>query len=105
MSEAKSAKEEAAAVTQAYLRCIEGYEITEVQSEYKVNDQGELELTRETRKTKQVPADPRAAEFWLANRRPKRWKYPRFLAPKEKAAKETGGVVEISAVEDTGDGT
>lgn len=104
MSEAKSPKEETAAVTQAYLRCIEGYEITEVQSEYKVNEQGELELTRETRKTKQVPADPRAAEFWLANRRPKKWKYPRFLAPQEKTEEKDTGVIEISAVEDRPDG-
>lgn len=99
MSEAKSPREETAAVTQAYLRCIEGYEITEVQSEYKVNEQGELELTRETRKTKQVPPDPRAAEFWLANRRPKQWRYPRFLAPQEEKKEEETGVIEISAVE------
>ena len=93
------------AVTQAYLRRITGYEVTEEKREYKVNQDGKEELVKKTETTKHVPGDPRAAEFWLKNRQPKMWKDSRFLGDGEQA--EEGGVVELPAVEadrEEGDG-
>ncbi len=86
-------------VLRAYLRRITGYDVTEVHEEYKVNEEGQLELAKETRKTKHVPGDPRAAEFWLTNRQPGRWRPARLL---EAAGPETGetGVIELPPVEE-----
>lgn len=85
-----------AAVEAAYLRRIQGYEVTEEKHEYKVAEDGALELTRLTTATKHVPGDPRAAEFWLTNRRPKRWK----KSPGERAEEPAqGGVVVLPEVE------
>ena len=92
-------KRDDAQVLRAYLRRITGYDVTEVNEEYKVNEEGQLELTKETRKTKHVPGDPRAAEFWLTNRQPGQWRPARLL---EATGTETGevGVVELPAVEE-----
>lgn len=85
------------AVRRAYLRRIQGYEVTEEKKEYKVNDAGGLELTRAVTTTKHVPGDARAAEFWLTNRQPKRWKPSRLLGAG--AEEETqGGIVELPEV-------
>lgn len=90
-----------AAVEAAYLRRIQGYEVTEEKHEYKVAEDGALELTRLTTATKHVPGDPRAAEFWLTNRKPKRWK----KSPSERTEEPAqGGVVELPQVEDKSDG-
>lgn len=93
-----------AAVTQAYLRRIVGYDVTEVKEEYKVNEAGELELLKKTEKTKHVPGDPRAAEFWLTNRCPDKWRAIRQLVSGQPEEGEETGVVEIPAVEDSGSG-
>ena len=98
-----SKRSEDAAVTQAYLRRITGYDVTEVKSEYKVNEDGELELMKKTENVKHVPGDPRAAEFWLTNRLPKLWQKNPGMTDGEK--EETPGVIEISQVaEEPGEG-
>lgn len=92
-------KRDNTAVEMAYLRRITGYDVTEIKREYKVNEDGELELTRETANTKHVPGDARAAEFWLTNRKPRRWRYRRG----EKAAvqeESEAGVVLLPEVEE-----
>ena len=92
-----SKRSEDAAVEQAYLRRITGYDVTEVKKEYKVNEAGELELTKKTESVKPVPGDPRAAEFWLTNRQPKRWqKRPEAVEGEQ----ESPGVIEIAQVEE-----
>ena len=91
-----SKRSEDAAVTQAYLRRITGYDVTEVKSEYKVNEDGELELTKKTENVKHVPGDPRAAEFWLTNRLPKLWQKNPGASDGEGG--EEPGVIEISQV-------
>ena len=93
-----SKRSEDAAVTQAYLRRIIGYDVTEVKREYKVNEAGELELMKKTENVKHVPGDPRAAEFWLTNRLPKRWqKHP---GAGDTAGEEAPGVIEIAQVQE-----
>lgn len=86
-------------VLRAYLRRITGYDVTEVHEEYKVNEEGRLELAKETRKTKHVPGDPRAAEFWLTNRQPGLWRPSRLLGAAGPKAEETG-IIEFPPVED-----
>ncbi len=88
-----------AAVEAAYLRRIQGYEVVEERNEYKVTDDGELELTKRTTATKHVPGDVRAAEFWLTHRWPRRWKPARLLGEEDGAA---GGVVELPPLEESG---
>ena len=92
-----SQRSEDAAVEQAYLRRITGYDVTEVKSEYKVNEAGELELLKKTESVKHVPGDPRAAEFWLTNRQPKRWQKRPETGEGEQ---EERGVIEIAQVEE-----
>lgn len=89
-----------AAVEAAYLRRIQGYEVTEEKHEYKVGEDGGLELTRLTTATKHVPGDPRAAEFWLTNRKPRRWR----KNPAQAEEEVEGGVVELPRVEGAEDG-
>ncbi len=93
-------RDDDAAVTQAYLRRVMGYEVTEVKKEYKVNEEGELELLKKTEKTKHVPGDPRAAEFWLANRCPDKWRAIRQLVSGGPEDGEETGLVEIPCVEE-----
>ena len=96
-----SKRSEDAAVTQAYLRRITGYDVTEVKKEYKVNEDGELELMKKTENVKHVPGDPRAAEFWLTNRLPRRWQKNPASSGGEK--EETVGVIEIAQVKEEPD--
>ncbi len=91
-------KKDEAAVTRAYLRRITGYDVTETQEEYKLNEEGRLELQKRTEKTKHVPGDPRAAEFWLANRLPERWKVPRLLTQRDEEDSGDTGVIEMPPV-------
>ena len=93
-----SKRSEDAAVTQAYLRRITGYDVTEVKREYKVNEDGELELMKKTENVKHVPGDPRAAEFWLTNRLPKLWQKNPGAAAGE--GEEAPGVIEIAEVKE-----
>lgn len=101
MSGTKAGREDAA-VTQAYLRRITGYDVTEVKEEFKVNEDGELELLKKTEKTKHIPGDPRAAEFWLTNRLPEQWRYRRGNGADDKDAAGPGetGIVELPTVEE-----
>lgn len=92
------------AVTQAYLRRITGYDVTEVQEEYKINADGEPELKKRTEKTKHVPGDPRAAEFWLTNRQSDQWRYRRNGGGAGEDPADTG-VVELPPIrEEDSDG-
>ncbi len=86
------------AVKKAYLRRITGYQVTEEKKEYKVNDAGELELTKAVTTTKHVPGDARAAEFWLTNRHPDKWKPARLLGAGEAGEKADTGIVELPEV-------
>lgn len=97
---------EDAAVTQAYLRRITGYDVTEVKEEFKVNEDGELELLKKTEKTKHIPGDPRAAEFWLTNRQPEKWRYRRGNGADKESAAEPGetGIIELPPIEEPEDG-
>ena len=96
-------KRDNTAVEMAYLRRITGYDVTEVKREYKVNEDGELELTRETANTKHVPGDARAAEFWLTNRKPRRWRYRRGEKAETPAEEGEAGVVLLPEVEEPTD--
>lgn len=90
-----------AEVERACLKRATGYEVTETKREYKVNEQGELELTRATEQVKHVPGDLRAVEFWLTNREPALWS----KSPGEREEREeTGGVVVLAQVEREGSG-
>lgn len=60
-------------VTNAYLRRIVGYDAQEVKREYKIQEDGTRLLIKETTQTRHIPGDPRAAEFWLCSRQPKKW--------------------------------
>lgn len=75
-----------------------GIEFVEVKQEQKVNPKtGEIDVLT-TKTTKYVPPDPTSAMFWLANRRPERWKYK----PDESGDDEGGesGVVLLPPVMD-----
>ncbi len=102
------ASKDDAAVKAAYLRRITGYQVTEEKKEYKVNDAGELELTKAVTTTKHVPGDARAAEFWLTNRHPEKWKPTRLLGSGEAGEEGETGIVELPEVaqppEDGGEG-
>lgn len=52
-----------------------GIEYTEVKTEETLNRRTGEKETLETRTTKFIPPDPTSAMFWLANRRPERWRY------------------------------
>lgn len=85
-----------AEVERACLRRATGYEVTETKREYKVNEQGELELTRAVEQVKHVPGDMQAVKFWLTNREPELWgKGP---GERESREDEEGGIVEIPEV-------
>lgn len=87
-------------VTSAYLKRVAGYDVTERKKEYiyvKNEATGEYEkiLFKETEQEKHIPADPRAAEFWLTNRQPEKWKRQPEGGGDDGAG---GGVIEIPAV-------
>ncbi len=86
------------AVKKAYLRRITGYQVTEEKKEYKVNEDGELELTKTVTTTKHVPGDARAAEFWLTNRHPEKWRPTRLLGPGDAGEEGETGIVELPEV-------
>ncbi len=98
-SSPKRAAGEESVVREAYLRRITGYDVTETRSEFKLDDEGRRVLVRETETTKHVPGDPRAAEFWLANRQPKEWKHPRYAAQTREEPEDTG-VVQLPEVKE-----
>lgn len=94
-------------VTNAYLKRILGYDAVEVRRDYayevdqETGDQVRV-LKKETEQTRHIPGDPRAAEFWLANRQSAAWSYK----PGGKdGGEEGGGVVLLPEVaQDGGDG-
>lgn len=73
-----------------------GFEYEERTFETRWNNKTEkFEDVCTKRITKMVPPDPTSAMFWLANRRPGRWKYK----PQEgNSDNEGGGVIEITPV-------
>lgn len=85
-------------VEQAYLRRATGYDVTEVKREYRLSETGDRELTRETEQTKHIPGDPRAAEFWLTNRAPERWRKPGTGSRGEPEGGEERGVIVMPEV-------
>lgn len=76
-----------------------GYEYEEREYKTIINkDTGEKEEICTKRTVKQLPPDPTSAMFWLANRRPDRWRY----RPEPVNDEDEGGtgVVELPAVMD-----
>ena len=76
-----------------------GYEYEEREYKTVINkDTGEKEEICTKRTVKQLPPDPTSAMFWLANRRPDRWRY----RPEPVNDEDEGGtgVVELPAVMD-----
>lgn len=84
-----------AAVEQACLKRATGYEVTETKREYRVNEEGELELTKATEQVKHIPGDLKAVEFWLTNREPERWS----KSPSEAAEQSESGVIVLGAAQ------
>ena len=86
-------------VENAFLKRIKGYDAEEVRKEYvwEENEYGERVrvLKKEIVQTKHIPGDPRAAEFWMKNRMPDKYK---DIHSELKDEKEGGGVVIIPAV-------
>lgn len=74
-----------------------GYQYEEVTTEEKLDRDG-IVHTLTKRIVRDIPPDPTSAMFWLANRRPDRWKYK----PQEEAEKDDdgSGVVLLPAVAD-----
>lgn len=67
-------------VTNAYLRRITGYDTIERRTEFAVMtdpDTGKRTkvAVKEIEQTRHIPGDARAAEFWLTNRQPDKWKH------------------------------
>ena len=88
-------------VVPAYLKRVKGYEVTEVKKEYiYVKDEGtgkeKRVLFKETEQVRHIPGDPRAAEFWLTNRQPGKWK--REPEVSDSGNEAGGGVIEIPTV-------
>lgn len=88
-------------VVPAYLRKVTGYDVTETKREYiyvKNEETGTYEkvLFKETEQERHIPPDPRAAEFWLTNRQPEKWKRQPENGLSE--SESTGGMIEIPAV-------
>lgn len=92
-------------VVPAYLKRIIGYTATEWRREYACRvdpETGEIKRTlmKETSQERHVPGDPRAAEFWLCNRNPQKWKRVPDVGGDDDG--KSGGVIEIPAVVDEG---
>lgn len=87
-------------VVPAYLKRITGYTATEWRREYACRvDPATGEITRtlmkETSQERHVPGDPRAAEFWLCNRNPQKWKR---VPDTGDEGGQSGGIIEIPSV-------
>lgn len=85
-------------VVGAYLRRITGYDVTETRREYKwvYNDEtGERDriIVKEIQQTRHIPGDPRAAEFWLANRQRQEWKRNPTKEEWEEKEEDTGVIL------------
>lgn len=64
-----------------------------------IGKDGEEKLVLSKRVTKYIPPDPTSAMFWLANRRPDRWKYKPEVGT-DPDGQSGAGVVELPAVMD-----
>lgn len=72
-----------------------GYRYEEITVEEKLDRDGRVHtLTKKV--TRDVPADPTSAMFWLTNRRPDRWKYK--PEPARDDEDESSGVVMLAPV-------
>ena len=88
-------------VVGAYLRRVVGYDALETRREYVMvpREDGTTErvLVKEIEQTRHIPPDPRAAEFWLTNRQPDKWRHkPEPVS--DDGEDEGTGVVELPAV-------
>lgn len=90
-------------VVNAFLRRIIGYDTVETRREYVYvpDPNGGTEtirvLAKEQEQVRHIPGDPRAAEFWLANRQKLKWR----RTDKEQGPADNGmetGVVELPQV-------
>lgn len=89
-------------VENAFLKRITGYNAEEVRREYAIEtdeygNQVKV-LKREVVQTKHIPGDPRAAEFWLKNRMPD--KYKDRPGENDSEDNESGGVIIMPAVKE-----
>ena len=89
-------------VENAFLKRITGYDTDEVRREYayEPDEYGNMVrvLKKEIVQTKHIPGDPRAAEFWLKNRMPDKYKDRPLDGDNEE--NENGGVIIIPAVKE-----
>lgn len=87
-------------VENAFLKRITGYDTDEVRREYayEPDEYGNLVrvLKKEIVQTKHIPGDPRAAEFWMKNRMPD--KYKDRPGDNDSEENESGGVIIMPAV-------
>lgn len=87
-------------VENAFLKRITGYDTDEVRREYayEPDEYGNMVrvLKKEIVQTKHIPGDPRAAEFWMKNRMPDKYKDRPLDGDNEE--NENGGVIIIPAV-------
>lgn len=87
-------------VVPAYLKRVTGYDVTEVKKQYSYvkKENGEIArvLVGEIEQTRHIPGDARAAEFWLTNRQPEKWKRQPEASGGEN--EYSGGMIEIPAV-------
>ncbi len=95
-------------VEPAYLKRVTGYDVTEVKREYlyvKDENTGKEKrvLFKETEQVRHIPGDPRAAEFWLTNRQPNKWKRQPEVGNADGEC--AGGVIEIPAVMEEKEGS
>ena len=89
-------------VENAFLKRITGYNAEEVRREYAIEtdeygNQVKV-LKREVVQTKHIPGDPRAAEFWLKNRMPD--KYKDRPGDNDSEENEIGGVIIMPEVKE-----
>lgn len=89
-------------VENAFLKRITGYDTDEVRREYayEPDEYGNMVrvLKKEIVQTKHIPGDPRAAEFWMKNRMPDKYKDRPLDGDNEE--NENGGVIIIPAVKE-----
>lgn len=76
-----------------------GIEYAEDTYAMEIGDDGQPRPVLAKRVTKYIPPDPTSAMFWLANRRPDKWKY-KPEAGTDPDGQSGTGVVELPAVMD-----
>lgn len=80
----------------AFLSAI-GYDVDETECREVLDKNGKIVTLKSTR-TRHIPADVRAQQFWLVNRCPSEWRSVNHAAKDDGVHEDSGGVIEITAV-------